>query len=377
MSQFETREYQDRAAAWLSVRKRGIVQSAAGSGKTRIVSLALNSVITKVERTRPVKIGWIAPTIETRNQGEEAMAQFPAVAAQDIKIECAQAETDWSDRDILIVDEMQFGGSNQWSKQIKSCQNCRWGVSATPWVENDDERNKAVSELFDNQVFVIKREEVAHKLVPAIVYMNDHADDGLQAVIDEKIEKDYQRQRKWWKGEDWELRAVVSWNACIKLGIVSNKSRNDRCIYLSTSHAKDHVLMLVNEIEHGEFLSSKIPNSKLCFSKMGKKNRREVLESFKSGELNCVVSTSLADIGLDVPICNVIVLVSGGRNEAKTIQRVGRAQRLYPGKTHAIIYDFTDEFAHPLMFKHAKKRMSVYRELGYQVIMPGESETLL
>jgi superfamily II DNA or RNA helicase len=118
MSDFETREYQDRAAAWLAVRKRGIVQAPAGSGKSRLLAMALNNVITKVQRTKPVKIGWIAPTIETRNQGNDAMNQFPAVAAQDIKIACAAADEDWSDRDVLIVDECHHSGSPMNKKQI-------------------------------------------------------------------------------------------------------------------------------------------------------------------------------------------------------------------------------------------------------------------
>lgn len=239
-------------------------------------------------------------------------------------------------------------------------------MTATPFGEDDD-RNKLLLSLFDNHVLVIDRDEVACRLVPAHVHMLDAADSGLAPLMDAEIERVIQKRIRWWKGEMWELRAQASWYVCIKQGIVGNNQRNATAVAEAIRHGNDSVLMLVNEIEHGEMLAAAIPGARMCYSQMGRKERREVLDAFKAGEVKCVVATSLADEGMDVPRASVLIMVSGGRNEAKTIQRTGRVLRAFPGKTHGQIYDFADTF-HPMMERHAKKRLSVYRKLGYQIV---------
>ena len=104
----------------------------------------------------------------------------------------------------------------------------------------------------------------------------------------------------------------------------------------------------------------------MCYSKMSKKDRASVLETFKEGKVKCIIATSLADEGLDLPKANVLIMVSGGRSEAKTIQRTGRVLRAFPGKTHGLIYDFLDR-QHPMMERHANKRIATYRKLGYRI----------
>ena len=100
---------------------------------------------------------------------------------------------------------------------------------------------------------------------------------------------------------------------------------------------------------------------------MGKKKRAEAIEGFKNGTIKCLIATSLADEGADLPRTNVLILVSGGRSEAKTIQRTGRALRVFPGKSHATVYDFNDNF-HPLAAKHSLRRREIYTKLGYQFV---------
>ena len=113
-------------------------------------------------------------------------------------------------------------------------------------------------------------------------------------------------------------------------------------------------------------MSERIPGSKLCYSKMGRKERSCVLADFKSGEIKCIVATSLLDEGADLPIARVLIMVSGGRSNAKTEQRTGRVLRLYQGKDHGIIYDFHDR-QHSTMRNHSLKRMDTYRRLGYEI----------
>jgi superfamily II DNA or RNA helicase len=394
---FEERAYQTAAAEWLASRRRGIIQIPAGGGKSRVAAMALDMVLKKKIRSEKVKIGWIAPSVETRNQGMDAINQFPLVAAQDVKVSCVYPGVDFSDRNILIVDECKHSMAPVWLNIINQCPN-RWGLDATPFF-GDEERDNALLALYDNQIHTVNRSVVGNKLSKAVVVLLPDTDAGLDVPIDTKVEKDVRWREKYFMGGAigraqqtlWTLQrrqprpdqliaaaedtvkqlrqrlwGQVAWQTCIDIGIVENRARNAAAVATARRHASDSVLLLVNKIEHGEALCGQIPGAVMCFSKMGKKKRREAIEAFKSGTLKCLVATSLADEGMDIPIANVLILVSGGRSTARTEQRTGRVLRVAPGKTHGLIYDFSDTW-HSLAAKHSRRRVEIYRSLDYKI----------
>ena len=364
------RPYQTRGVDWLARRKRGIVCAPAGSGKTLIAAGALEKVATAVPRDRKVLVGWTCFTIEQRDQALAALERFPRIAELcEVKVECYASGIDWSDRDVLIVDEAHHSPSDQLSKQILACPGARWGFTATPWGDDPD-RNKFLSEMFGGECLTISREEVAHNVAPVRIIMHDETDPGLQPLIDDEIEHTFNKRIRWWtlqKKEEWELRAICTWQACITIGIVNNKERNAAAIRLAKDHAADSTIILVNQIEHGKSLAKQIPGAKPCYSKMGSKSRRDTLEAFKAGDLKCLVATSLLEEGADLPRAAVLIVVSGGRSARKAEQTSGRIARIFPGKTHGICHDFSDARVHPCMANHAKRRMQTYRKLGYEI----------
>jgi superfamily II DNA or RNA helicase len=110
----------------------------------------------------------------------------------------------------------------------------------------------------------------------------------------------------------------------------------------------------------------------MVFSKMGAKKRREAIAAFGSGECRCMIATSLADEGLDVPRANVLIQVSAGRSAAKAEQRTGRVLRAFHDahtgkeKKEGIIHDFSD-LHHYFLAAQSRRRIAVYRSLGYQI----------
>ena len=390
--------YQQAAVDFLATKRRAAVQSPAGSGKTIIAAAALCRVVTSRPRPDKVKIGWLANTLEQCQQARDALAKFPTMTQKvDVRIACAAADTDWSDRDVLIVDECHHGIAPQWSAQISTCKGALWGFTATP--PEDEELLAKWREMFGNSIHVVQRLAAASKLSKAVVVLLPDTDAGLDVPIDTKVEKDVRWREKYFMGGAigraqqtlWTLQrrqpkpdqliaaaedtvkqlrqrlwGQVAWQTCIDIGIVENRARNAAAVATARRHASDSVLLLVNKIEHGEALCGQIPGAVMCFSKMGKKKRREAIESFKTGKCRCLVATSLADEGLDVPIANVLILVSGGRSTARTEQRTGRVLRVAPGKTHGLIYDFKDEW-HSLAAKHSRRRVEIYRSLDYHI----------
>lgn len=367
------RPYQLEPVEFLSRRKRALVVAPAGSGKTVIAAAALDRVLRAVKRTAKIKAGWLANTKEQCQQAKDAIALFRTIKyLAEVKVRCAAAEQTWADRDVLIVDECHHSHAPEWRRQIETCQGARWGFTATPDFEGDEAENKsaALRELFGDERFNVQREDVGALVSKAKVVLLDASDSGLRQAMDAEIARVYAYRSRYWGGDTGKLRAMVSWQVCVEMGIVGNQTRNQAALGVAQQHfwEGDSVLVLVNQVEHAKWFAEET-GAVACYSGMGAKARRHALYDFKAGTLKCIVATSLADEGLDVPRASVLVLVSGGRSKAKAEQRTGRVLRAFAGKETAIIYDFEDHF-HPLMAKHSLARQAVYRNLGYEIVRP-------
>ena len=358
--------------------------------------MSLHRVLLAKPRSVKVKVGWMANTREQVAQAYLAISYFPALMSGiDFKAACAAADTDWSDRDVLIVDEAHHAATAEsWLRQILTCRGALWGFTATPPEADDIAAHGRFNGLF-NEMFVVTREDVAHAISKATVTFLNASDPGLALKIDAAIDREKKQRSKWWRRDEvndcnrilinrdssshekhraaallkaisGEIHAMCSWQKIVEIGFVQNHARNAAAVSYATSHPHDSILLLVNQIEHGEQLCAAIPGAKMFHSKLGAKVRRETLEAFKSGQCRVMVASSAADEGMDCPRCNVVIMVSGGRSSSKTEQRSGRALRIFVGKTGAKIIDFSDLF-HPLARKHSNARLATYRKLGYEI----------
>lgn len=367
------RPYQLAPVAHLAKRKRALVVAPAGSGKTVIAAAAICAVLMSTRRLKRVLVGWIANTQEQAQQARQALELFQDIKKRaDVRIKCAAADSDWSDCDALIVDECHHAAAPGWRKQIETCPGARWGFTATPEAEGEDaeQRDAILEELFapKSEWHYVDRADVGSQVSKAkVVLLDPKWEQGLAERIDAETEKTYHARLRGWGGDPQKLRAMVLWQKCVEIGIVANEYRNAAAQDVTLNHADkgESTLVLVNQVEHAlEFATS--VGGTACYSGMGAKARRHALYNFKTGKLKCLVATSLADEGLDVPRASVLVLVSGGKSRAKAEQRTGRVLRAFAGKEHGTIYDFVDS-PHRLMAKHSLARQAVYRELGYEI----------
>lgn len=390
---FVPEPYQTEGATYLSKRRRAMFVSPAGSGKTDTLAMAIDMVLRAKHRDRKVFVGWLANTIEQCGQAWEAMEKFPSIAALcEVRVACAAADIDWTSCDVLIVDEQQHATAPQWFKQIAACKGALWGMTATPTTGHAD-RDALLLEMFGHNVYTVRRSEVSNRILPARVVMLDACDHDIGERIDREIvrlEKDWGRKAKFARihaerlghtfdavaAADWEIKMRVQWNALVEIGIVGNKARNAAAMAMAKKHVDQHVLVLANRVDHVKSLALDIGNhATACYADMGKTKRAQAMNDFRTDTKKCLVASSLADEGLNLPMAEVLVMVSAGRSNVKVEQRVGRICRRHMGKTEAVCYDFLDQ-RHPLMAKHAQKRMALYRKLGYTIELPGASKEL-
>ena len=74
-------------------------------------------------------------------------------------------------------------------------------------------------------------------------------------------------------------------------------------------------------------------------SKTSLKERMTKIENLKNRKLEVLVSTSLADEGLDIPELKLVVLLSQGKSRIKLIQRIGRVMRPAKSKEKGYVLD--------------------------------------
>jgi len=90
---------------------------------------------------------------------------------------------------------------------------------------------------------------------------------------------------------------------------------------------------------------------------MSQKNQIKILEEFREGKYNVLVSTSVAEEGLDIAECDVVIFYDAVPSEIRLIQRKGRTARQRRGKV-LILYckDSSDE-------KNLKSSLSRLQEM--------------
>lgn len=367
------RDYQTPAVQALVFSERGIIKSPAGSGKTIIGAAAILGWL-RSNMAGGRKIAWVANTIEQTFQAQRAVDAFPEIHERArVEFFCYAGCPALMDFDLVILDECHHAAAPGFASKLRYYDGPRWGLSATP--ERADDLRELVFDLIGPIIHEVPREALvqAGQLAQARVMIHSpNRKAEMEAEIREAAMPEYEKRKKRWpfmfrskQAADEQLGRCI-WQAAQVTGIQGNQKRNARIVELAIRHAEDSTLIIVGSIEHGEALAAQVPGAALCYAKLGKKKRQELLAAFSCGALKTLFATSLADEGLDVPRANCLILAAAGRSAAKAEQRTGRVLRSFSDKTHGTIHDFAD-LQHYFLAAQARKRIAVYRSLGYQI----------
>ena len=104
-------------------------------------------------------------------------------------------------------------------------------------------------------------------------------------------------------------------------------------------------LILVQHYPHGNALKKLIPNTEFVTGKMSTKKRSKCIQDLRDKKSLCMIATSLADEGLDIPTLDAALLAGGGASATRVNQRVGRTLRPDRGspipkdRSIVVIYD--------------------------------------
>ena len=156
--------------------------------------------------------------------------------------------------------------------------------------------------------------------------------------------------------------------------IINNDIRNDLIIEGAQKLVElgYPTLVLYQRLSHGKRLFTDLKDHLPCMLLSGKdsaKQRDIVKTQLESGEINCIVASTIFDIGVDLPSLSGLIIAGGGKSSVRALQRIGRVIRKYPGKKHAAIIDFLDQAK--FLKSHSEARYRIYAsEPGFDVTWP-------
>jgi ERCC4-related helicase len=97
---------------------------------------------------------------------------------------------------------------------------------------------------------------------------------------------------------------------------------------------------------------------------LSQKEQVAILDRFRRGELNCLVATSVAEEGLDIPATDLVVFYEPIPDVIRTIQRRGRTGRARAGRAIVLVAQGTrDEGLHRAAFSRERRMHSMLEKV--------------
>ena len=358
-------DYQETAVQAMIDNGNGILQSAAGSGKTQM-GIALTARLKR--RTL-----WLCHTLDLIKQSKERAKLYMSedligtIAEGKVnlgtgitfatiqtmsKLDLSQYRNYW---DVIITDEVhRVSGSptavTQYQKVLNSLSaRHKYGLSAT--VHRSDGMIKATYALVGEVAYKVPDEAVADKIMKVGIYPVC-TDVGMS---------------------DTALNSDGTINYTKLITYLTEHSKRNQLIVMNIYMDERPSLILSDRLSHLETLMKLLPKhmqdeavmiSGKMTSKKGKAEREKAIEDMRTGKKKYLfVTYSLAKEGLDIPRLERLYMTTPQKDYAVVTQAIGRIARTCEGKKTPICYDFVDGNIGYLVRSY-KKRCTIYRKGG-------------
>lgn len=152
--------------------------------------------------------------------------------------------------------------------------------------------------------------------------------------------------------------------------LIQNHERNKLIVSMICStflKGKDLGLVLTERIQHCQIIKEMISSNdsaltvEILTGKVSLKKRKAIIQQMNNREIDILISTKLADEGLDIPQLNVLYLATPSKAISKIKQQIGRIMRFTPEKERALVFDFVDEKV-KIFQQQALIRSTLYKE---------------
>lgn len=150
--------------------------------------------------------------------------------------------------------------------------------------------------------------------------------------------------------EDWEVNAEITSLGDYKLSDAEKQYIDPKLLEASIvklmeySRGREHVLIFVTTIKHGEILQDALLHTHniiapMVTAKTDKKERKEYIKRFKQGSFKFLINCELYTRGFDAPCVDMIAVFRPTKSKALHEQILGRGVRLNDGKRDCRVLD--------------------------------------
>jgi len=151
-------------------------------------------------------------------------------------------------------------------------------------------------------------------------------------------------------------------------GIVDGKKDAKIIVF---NNYRDSALKLTNELNLLEGVSAKLFVGQMKKKETGLKQKDQIimLQEFREGKFNCLVSSSVGEEGIDIPSVDMVIFYEPVSSAIRHIQRKGRTGRLEKGAVKILVTKGTIDEAYRWTSFHKEKKMySVLYELKKKMV---------
>ncbi|HLC78751.1 MAG TPA: DEAD/DEAH box helicase [Candidatus Nanoarchaeia archaeon] len=127
--------------------------------------------------------------------------------------------------------------------------------------------------------------------------------------------------------------------------------------YRETASQIAKMINLNKELKAKVFIGQAKKSGSGGSSGLSQKEQKSIIQEFSSGEINCLVATSIGEEGLDIPEVNAVIFYEPVPSAIRAIQRAGRTARLMPGKLKILITKGTRDEGFYYASRAKEKRM--------------------
>ncbi len=359
MKNLELRDYQLQAIQnWEKSSMRGCVILPTGAGKTAIGIKAIEKVNAStliVVPTIDLMEQWtnnITKYLSTDSQNPQGISvgklgggedNLQAITVTTYDSAYLRASTIGNQFKLIIFDEVHHlpaSGYRSIAEQFISPY--RLGLTAT--IEREDELHELIPYLTGGVVFRLGSQELSDQK-----HLAEYSIDRIQVNLTPEEQEEYETNHTKFLTNLRQLGfKVPSMYNLKRLIMMSNKNKIAREAMLARNKANEIALNSQSKIDELQKILQQNKNTKtIIFTqnnkmvyelsnrflipyityKTIKEERRDVLEGFKSGRYNAVVTSRVLDEGVDVPDAELGIIMSGTGSGREFIQRLGRILR--------------------------------------------------
>lgn len=358
-SSFEPRDYQNDGVAYCLKRKRGLLLSPTGSGKSFMIYLVARYISEELGK----KVLIVVPTIsltgqlnldfkEYNNNNYLDVHEISAGASKqsDSKIVISTWQSLMrvtkeylSQYDCVIVDEAHQAKATSITKLLEKMPECEWRFGFTGTIDDDGPVNQLTLEGLFGSIFSVTR---THKLIE----QNTLADFEIKAIV---LQHDKQKRLTTYQEE---------------IDYLISCERRNKYITNLVCNLKGNTLVLFNYVErHGIPLYNMIKSStgKEVFFISGSvdADERQLIRKKLESSDDCVLVASVGTTSTGVNIVSLdnLVMAHPTKSKIRNLQSIGRILRKN-GDRKAQLFDIVDKIGKGNNFsiKHFEERLKQY-----------------